>query len=134
MTDLSPLVDEFVYTSLSFSPISATQAGYHEHRGMKLDEMLDDNSPAAIDLQRKFYQDFKKRLDAVKPDQLPPEDRADYDIMTGQIAASLLDLDTSRATGTTRRSMSRRSATRCSSRLCWSTRPSRSGCGRSSRG
>jgi uncharacterized protein (DUF885 family) len=91
--NLSSLVEEFVYTTLSFSPVNATQAGYHEHQGMKLDQMLDDYSPASLDRQRRFYQDFKQRLGEIKPDRLTPEERADYDMIDDQIGMSLLDLD-----------------------------------------
>jgi hypothetical protein len=50
--DFSKLSDEFVYTTLSFSPAGSTAAGLHEYKGRKLDDMLDDFSPAALDAQR----------------------------------------------------------------------------------
>src|SRR5579862_2623341 len=40
--DFSKLSEDFVYGSLALSPVSATGAGYHEHRGVHLDEKLDD--------------------------------------------------------------------------------------------
>ena len=90
----TPLAEEFVYTSLALSPVGATSAGYHTHAGMKLDEMLDDLSPAGIEQQRKFYQGFRERLaKAVDPQQLAPEDRADYDIIQDQISLNLLEFD-----------------------------------------
>src|SRR5277367_5853731 len=46
---------DFVQTSLAFSPISATAAGYHTHQGTILDDLLDDYSPSAIDEERAFY-------------------------------------------------------------------------------
>src|SRR5713226_4282840 len=42
--DFSKLTEEFVYSSLALSPVSATSAGYHEHNGVSLDEKLDDYS------------------------------------------------------------------------------------------
>ncbi|MEN6605122.1 MAG: DUF885 domain-containing protein [Bryobacteraceae bacterium] len=94
VADIQQLTQEFVYTSLRFSPVTATQAGYHQHQGVVLDELLDDFSPAAIDTQRKFYSGFRKRLDAIQPEQLTAEDRADYDILRGQCELTLLELDT----------------------------------------
>ena len=41
----SELEDEFIYTTLSFSPVGATSAGYHQHQGIKLDQQFDDFSP-----------------------------------------------------------------------------------------
>ncbi len=87
------LTEEFVYTSLKFSPVAATQVGYHQHEGVVLDDLLDDYSPGAMDAQRKFYSGFRQRLDAIRPEQLTPEDRADCDILRGQTELALLDLD-----------------------------------------
>jgi uncharacterized protein (DUF885 family) len=87
------LAEEFVYESLALSPVAATSIGYHEHKGRKLDELLDDLSAAGIDSQRKFYQGFRERLGRVRVEELSPDDRADYDILSDQIALSLLELD-----------------------------------------
>ena len=46
--DFSKLTEDFVYGSLALSPVSATQAGYHEHQGVKLDEKIDDFSASAL--------------------------------------------------------------------------------------
>jgi uncharacterized protein (DUF885 family) len=93
VADIHQLTQESVYTNLRFSPVAATQTGYHQHQGVVLDELLDDYSPAAIDAQRKFHSGFRKRLDAVQPEQLSAEDRADYDILRGQCELALLELD-----------------------------------------
>src|ERR1700736_5821714 len=89
--DFSKLTDDFVYGSLALSPVAATSAGYHEHRGESLDEKLDDYSRAGIMEQRRFYFDFRSRLDAIKPESLAAEERADYDVMQDQIGLQLLD-------------------------------------------
>jgi uncharacterized protein (DUF885 family) len=91
--DLSSLTDDFVYGSLALSPVSATSAGYHEHKGVNLDEQIDDFSAAGIDQQHKFYSDFHNRLAAIQQDSLSAEDRADYQIIDNQINLSLLELD-----------------------------------------
>ena len=37
---LSDLIEEFIYTSLSNSPVTATQVGYHKHGAIELDSQL----------------------------------------------------------------------------------------------
>ena len=91
--DLSSLTDDFVYGSLALSPTSATSAGYHEHKGVNLEDQLDDFSAAGIDQQHKFYSDFHNRLAAIQQDSLSAEDRADYQIIDNQVNLSLLELD-----------------------------------------
>jgi uncharacterized protein (DUF885 family) len=92
--NLAKLTEEFVFTTLSFSPSAATSAGLHEHQKQKLDDILDDLSPASLDRQKKFYEDFQARLKALPADQLTPEDRADLTILDGQTSLALLDLTT----------------------------------------
>ena len=92
-TGSSSLTDDFVYGSLALSPVGATAAGYHEHKGVKLDEQIDDFSAAGIDQQHKFYSDFHNRLAAIQQDSLSAEDRADYQIIDNQVNLSLLELD-----------------------------------------
>jgi uncharacterized protein (DUF885 family) len=91
--DLMSLTDDFVYGSLALSPSSATSAGYHQHKGVNLDDQLDDFSAAGIDQQHKFYSDFHNRLAAIQQDALSAEDRADYQIIDNQVNLSLLELD-----------------------------------------
>src|ERR1700730_4620558 len=86
------LSEEFVYTTLSFSPATATSAGFHEYQGQKLDDMLDDLSQQSVDKQIRYYEKFRDRLSAFKPDQLSPEERADLTMMQDQIALALLNL------------------------------------------
>jgi uncharacterized protein (DUF885 family) len=78
---------------LGFSPVAATSIGYHEHQGRKLDELLDDLSPAGLDQQRRFYQGFRERLARLRQEDLSPDDRADFDILSDQVALNLLELD-----------------------------------------
>ena len=90
----SKLAEEFVYTTLSFSPVSATASGLHQYKGRNLDEELDDMSPATVDHHREFYERFRQRLqNEVKPGDLSSESRADYNIMQDQISLALLDLE-----------------------------------------
>jgi uncharacterized protein (DUF885 family) len=91
---VAQLRDEFVYRLLSFSPVTATQVGYHQHEGVNLDSLLDDVSQAALERQRQFCRQFRQRLtQAVRPADLSAEDRADYDLISDQISLQLLELD-----------------------------------------
>ena len=90
--DFSKLTEDFVYGSLALSPVSATQAGYHEHQGVRLDEKLDDFSPSGVDATRKFDADFKDRLAAIDQQTLSAEERADYQIIQNAVDLSWLDL------------------------------------------
>src|SRR3954449_8119564 len=89
----SKLAEEFVYTSLSWSPVAATQFGYHQHGNLRLDSILDDFSPAMLEEHRRWLTAYRLRLmQSVKPEQLSPEDRADYEIIQDQISLNLLEL------------------------------------------
>ncbi len=90
--DFSKLTEDFVYGSLALSPVSATQAGYHEHQGVRLDEKLDDFSPSGVDATRKFDAEFKDRLAAIDEQTLSAEERADYQIIQNAVDLSWLDL------------------------------------------
>jgi uncharacterized protein (DUF885 family) len=92
--DFEKLTDDFTRGVLALSPVSATQAGYHEHNGKALDEMLDDFSPAGIEAQRRFYQDFEKQLAALDVASLDRGQQADLQILRNNIGMSLLELDT----------------------------------------
>jgi uncharacterized protein (DUF885 family) len=91
--DFASLTDDFVYGSLALSPVSATSAGYHEHKGVNLDEQIDDFSAAGIDQQHKFYSDLHNRLAAIQQDSLSAEDRADFEIIDNNVNLSLLEFE-----------------------------------------
>jgi uncharacterized protein (DUF885 family) len=91
--DLRSLTDDFVYGSLALSPVSATSAGYHQHKGVNLDEQIDDFSAAGIDQQHKFYSDLHNQLAAIPQDSLSAEDRADFEIIDNNVNLSLLELE-----------------------------------------
>ena len=92
--DFEKLTDEFTRSVLALSPASATQAGYHEHNGVSLDEAQDDFSPAGIEAQRRFYLDIQQRLAAMGVANLDREQRSDLEILLNNIGGSLLELDT----------------------------------------
>ncbi|HEY2382654.1 MAG TPA: DUF885 domain-containing protein [Terriglobia bacterium] len=92
--DFEKLTDDLLYGSLALSPVSATQTGYHVHNGVQLDEMIDDFSPAGMDAQRKFYQDFQTRVNGWNAGSLDKEQQADLEIMKNDLNLYLLDLTT----------------------------------------
>ena len=93
-TPFSQIVNEFVTSSLSFSPIVASAAGYHQHQGQPLDSQVDDLSAQTMDRQRTFYRDFEKRLQArAGAGNLNAQERADIGLMRGVIAQNLVELD-----------------------------------------
>ncbi|HVY93459.1 MAG TPA: DUF885 family protein, partial [Bryobacteraceae bacterium] len=95
--DFSKMTEEFVYTTLSFSPVFASGQGLHEYNKVVFDTELDNVSNQAIQKQRNFLTDFHKRLEALDKNSLAPEDRADYDIMDTQVGLSLFDIDIARS-------------------------------------
>ena len=96
------LADEFVYTSLSFSPAGATQVGLHTfvdaktRDTLRLDAMLDDFSPAALEQQRAYFRDVETRLAAIRRDGLDPQTQADYDLLSNGLAFARFSLDSER--------------------------------------
>jgi uncharacterized protein (DUF885 family) len=91
--DFSKIADDFVNTTLSFSPVTASGQGLHKLNGVDFDRELDDISPPAIQKQRDYYIDLHKRLETFDKKSLSAEDRADYDIIDTQIGLALFDLD-----------------------------------------
>ncbi len=95
--EFSAFSDEFTHGALALSPVSATQAGYHEHDGVSLDEALDDYSAAGLDAQRKFYQRIRDRVALLDAASLDREQQADLQVISNAVGLSLLELDTIQA-------------------------------------
>ena len=87
------VTNEFVYTTLAFSPVTATANGYHRHAGTSLDEQIDDWSESALARRRKWYREFQNGIADTKTERLTPEDRADFDLIAAQIVRALDELD-----------------------------------------
>src|ERR1700677_251268 len=74
------LSDQFMKDSLSWSPVSASAAGYHSHmdpksgRPLALDVLLDDFSPQSFATQRDFYAGWRERFHKELPSALDPEE------------------------------------------------------------
>ena len=89
------LAEEYVFTTLSYSPVAATAAGYRVHNGLELDELLDNYDQAELNKIREYLRGFRQRLERnIKPDQLNPQDRADYTILTDHLRQWEIELDT----------------------------------------
>jgi uncharacterized protein (DUF885 family) len=91
--DVSSLAEEFVHQSLALSPSLATSQGYHEYKGITLDEQLDDYSPAGIDRARKTFDRFLQSANGLTGTQLPPESQADLEVIRLSCQYQLLELD-----------------------------------------
>jgi uncharacterized protein (DUF885 family) len=87
------IVDDFMYGSLALSPINATQAGYHRHHGVNLDDLLDDYSPKGIEAGRALLKDIESRMARLDPALLDPEQRADIEILQSTVGNARLDAD-----------------------------------------
>ncbi|MFQ5662746.1 MAG: DUF885 domain-containing protein [Terriglobia bacterium] len=94
------LAEEFLQGYLALSPITATYLGYHQYTDPKtgvvvrLDERLDDVSPAGIDEQLAFLHTFRSRLRREVPVAgLDSQTRADYELLRDVIELNLLELE-----------------------------------------
>ena len=94
------LSDQFMKESLALSPTSASAAGYHRHldprtgKTIELDALLDDASLEGMAQQRAFYQAWRERFrKETPPQELDPEDAADWQLIDDQIGLALLEYD-----------------------------------------
>ena len=96
------LANDFVFTSLSFSPSGATQVGLHvfvdpkSGDTLRLDAMLDDFSPAAIARERAYFRGVDSQLTAIGRDRLDPQTQADYDLLYNGMKFAAFSLDSER--------------------------------------
>ena len=92
------LASDFVYTSLAFSPASATQAGLHDWidpytgRRVHLDSLLDSFSPEALEKQRQYFMRVQSRLAAIDRAHLDAQTQADYDVVANGAAFALFGI------------------------------------------
>ena len=87
------LDEKFVRSSLLLSPVSATGQGYHTQEGRRLDELLDDYSPAGISAQRRLYEKTLANTAKLRKLSLGAEDQADIDVINLACKYGLLDLN-----------------------------------------
>jgi uncharacterized protein (DUF885 family) len=94
------LVEAFLDESLTLSPSTASQAGYHKHvdkttgKTIELDAILDDVGPEVIAAQRQFLIRSREAFHTQTPlRSLSPQDAADWQLIDDQIGLNLLELD-----------------------------------------
>jgi len=90
-----PFLDQanrFLLATLIFTPVEATQAGYHGDPQNSLDTQLDDSSPATLAAEHKLLLQGKVCFAATKP--ATAEDAADLALLRDNIDSSLFQLDT----------------------------------------
>jgi hypothetical protein len=98
LTGFPALASDFVFTSLAFSPASATQAGLHDwtdpYTGKRahLDSLLDNFSSHAIEKQRVYFMGVQSRLAAIDRAHLDAQTQADYDVVANAAAFALFGL------------------------------------------
>jgi len=92
--DSEKLTQDFIYGTLALSPVSATQAGYHQYNGTVLDDLLDDYSAAGLEQQRGFCKGIQDRANAMDAANLDKEQKADLDIIKSNAGLCLLELNT----------------------------------------
>ena len=85
------LVDEYLDQFARRHPSIAAGNGIHAHDGE-----LEDFSAPAIAAEIDWLRGFRRRIDAVDPVALTPDERVDRRILQGVIDGWLLDLDTIR--------------------------------------
>src|SRR6478672_11455076 len=85
------LVDEYLDQFARHHPSIAAGNGIHAHDGE-----LEDFSAPAIAAEIDWLRGFRRRIDAVDPVALTPDERVDRRILQGVIDGWLLDLDTVR--------------------------------------
>ena len=106
---LPPLLREFAYQPLVFSPVTATAVGYHQHavgggaegapaETLDLDQMLDDYSPEAVQSQIDYYRDFDQRLHdeaggGIAREKVSGGYWVDYGVVENRVARALFRLE-----------------------------------------
>lgn len=101
-TALAAVADDFVRTTLSFTPAFAVMVGLHEWKdpasgkAVSLDTLLDDFSPSELARQRRYLTDIQRRLATIPRERLDPQSQADYDVIARNVALLLFGLDEER--------------------------------------
>jgi uncharacterized protein (DUF885 family) len=95
---LAYLANEFVLTTLSFSPSVAVSVGLHEYKDpttgavTSLDTLLDALGPDDLARQHRYLSGVQQRLAAIPRSKLDPQSQADYDLIANNAAFGLFSL------------------------------------------
>jgi len=87
------ITEEFAYTALSYTPLTAVENGLHRFAGSVLDEQIDDYGESALKRRRDWLAKFARGVAGTKIERLLPDDRADFEAIQAAIARTLRDLE-----------------------------------------
>jgi uncharacterized protein (DUF885 family) len=87
-------VDDYFAARFAAHPTEGTAAGLHAYDGA-----LDDLASRAVEARIAGLKEMLRRLGAIDPAGLSPDDRIDARVLDGQIRSELLDLETLRTWG-----------------------------------
>jgi uncharacterized protein (DUF885 family) len=91
--DVEKLLQDFIGASLAMSPVTATQAGFHNYEGVNLDSILDDYSPNGIRGLRILYNTMHVNASKLDSKKLAPEVRTDFALIRDYCEQQLLEVD-----------------------------------------
>ncbi|MGO9241771.1 MAG: DUF885 domain-containing protein [Bryobacteraceae bacterium] len=89
--DFPAFTQEFIETTLALSPTGATEAGFHNYKGVALDTHLDDFSAAGIEKSRAAWADLRSKLERFDREKLDAESKADAELIESQIKLAELE-------------------------------------------
>ena len=91
--DVEKLLQDFIGADLAMSPVTATQAGFHNYEGVNLDSILDDYSEQGIRGFRIFYNTMHVNASKLDSKKLSPEVRTDFALIRDYCEQQLLEID-----------------------------------------
>jgi uncharacterized protein (DUF885 family) len=92
--EFDALAESFVFDTLALAPVTATVAGYHQHKGVALDTQLDDWSTEGLKRQQQVWADYRKKFAGFERAKLSAESRGDYDLIQAQLGLAELEFKT----------------------------------------
>jgi hypothetical protein len=82
------LGDEWIEATLAHRPASATSLGFHQYDGE-----LGDRSRESIEGRARTLRDLQRRLEAIDPVALEPDERPDHELLRRRIRWELVDIE-----------------------------------------
>jgi len=90
-TPMSSFVDDYFSALFEWSPTFGTSVGLHQY-----DLKIEDLSATAFNRRIEQLKELQRRLAGLRNIEMKPDDQIDAEILSGQIQAELLDLETLR--------------------------------------
>ncbi len=88
---MSSFVDDYFSALFEWSPTFGTSVGLHQY-----DLKIEDLSATAFNRRIEQLKELQRRLTGIRNIEMKPDDQIDAEILSGQIQAELLDLETLR--------------------------------------